>query len=165
MALLPGTDEWNLLISLSAATRGVVPSPSGTSSGVLALFNQQGIEATTIDVIRAQSEMSGGAIYHHFDNKEGLVAALYMTALDDQARLRDSYLSTVTSTKDWVHALVFSYADWVVIANQIGRASSIRLALLSRKVVSAIGLRRLMGLTNVLALVDVAFSCVRIDGH
>ena len=80
----------------------------------LTLFNQQGIEATTIDVIRAQSEMSGGAIYHHFDNKEGLVAALYMTALDDQARLRDSYLSTVTSTKDWVHALVFSYVDWVV---------------------------------------------------
>ncbi len=80
----------------------------------LALFNQQGIEATTIDIIRAESQMSVGAIYHHFDNKEGLVAALYMTALDDQARLRDSYLSAVTSTREWVQALVFSYVDWVV---------------------------------------------------
>lgn len=80
----------------------------------LALFNQQGIEATTIDIIRAESQMSVGAIYHHFDNKEGLVAALYMTALDDQARLRDSYLGAVTSTREWVHALVFSYVDWVV---------------------------------------------------
>ncbi|MBV7512465.1 TetR/AcrR family transcriptional regulator [Pseudomonas sp. PDM25] len=80
----------------------------------LALFNQQGIEATTIDVIRAESEMSVGAIYHHFNNKEGLVAALYMTALDDQARLRNSYLSNVKSTKEWVYALVYSYVDWVV---------------------------------------------------
>ena len=37
-----------------------------------------------------------------------------MTALDDQARLRDSYLSPVKSTREWVHALVYSYIDWVV---------------------------------------------------
>lgn len=80
----------------------------------LALFNQQGIEATTIDMIRAESEMSVGAIYHHFHNKEGLVAALYMTALDDQAGLRDSYLGKVSSTREWVRALVHSYVDWVV---------------------------------------------------
>lgn len=80
----------------------------------LALFNQQGIEATTIEHIRVDSDMSVGAIYHHFQNKEGLVAALYMTALDDQARLRDSYLVEVTSTRKWVEALVYSYVDWVV---------------------------------------------------
>ena len=79
----------------------------------LALFNAQGVEATTIDTIREQSQMSVGAIYHHFGNKEGVVAALYMAALDDQARLRDSYLGGVETTRAWVQALVFSYVDWV----------------------------------------------------
>lgn len=80
----------------------------------LALFNEQGIEATTIDLIRAESKMSVGAIYHHFENKEGLVAALYMAALNDQGRLRDGYISAAESTEQLVHALVHSYVDWVV---------------------------------------------------
>ncbi|MBD9615397.1 TetR/AcrR family transcriptional regulator [Pseudomonas sp. PDM02] len=79
----------------------------------LALFNEQGIEATTIEMIRAECDTSVGAIYHHFGNKEGLVAALFFTALDDQARLRDSYLSEAKTTQEGVYALVHSYVDWV----------------------------------------------------
>ena len=79
----------------------------------LALFNEQGIEATTIEMIRAECDTSVGAIYHHFGNKEGLVAALFFTALDDQARLRDRYLSDATTTQEGVYALVHSYVDWV----------------------------------------------------
>lgn len=79
----------------------------------LGLFNEQGVEATTIDIIRAQSGMSVGAIYHHFGNKEGVVAALFMAALEDQARLRSAYLAGAESTRSWVQALVFSYVDWV----------------------------------------------------
>ncbi|WP_160107494.1 TetR/AcrR family transcriptional regulator [Pseudomonas izuensis] len=79
----------------------------------LKLFNEQGIEATTIDMIRAECDTSVGAIYHHFGNKEGLVAALYFTALDDQARLRDSYMAEAATTQAGVHALVYSYVDWV----------------------------------------------------
>lgn len=80
----------------------------------LALFNQHGIEATTIDIIRGQSQTSVGSIYHHFGNKEGVVAALFMAALDDQARLRNAYLQGLETTREWVQALVFSYVDWVV---------------------------------------------------
>lgn len=80
----------------------------------LALFNEQGIDATTIDIIRAKSQTSVGAIYHHFGNKEGVVAALYVAALEDQAQLRDRYVSEAVSTQDWVQALVYSYVDWVV---------------------------------------------------
>lgn len=80
----------------------------------LVLFNAQGVDATTIDTIRAESQTSVGSIYHHFGNKEGVIAALYMAALDDQARLRDSYMSGVGSTQAWVQALVHSYVDWVV---------------------------------------------------
>lgn len=80
----------------------------------LALFTEQGIEATTIEIIRAKSEMSVGAIYHHFENKEGLVAALYLAALNDQASLRDAYVRDAASTMQWVHALIYSYVDWVI---------------------------------------------------
>ncbi|AWY39857.1 TetR family transcriptional regulator [Pseudomonas putida] len=79
----------------------------------LQLFNEQGIEATTIDMIRAECDTSVGAIYHHFGNKEGLVAALFFTALDDQARLRDSYMADAGTAQAGVHALVHSYVDWV----------------------------------------------------
>lgn len=79
----------------------------------LALFNEQGIEATTIEMIRAECDTSVGAIYHHFGNKEGLVAALFFTALDDQARLRDSYMADAGTARAGVYALVHSYVDWV----------------------------------------------------
>lgn len=79
----------------------------------LALFNEQGLEATTIEMIRAECDTSVGAIYHHFGNKEGLVAALFFTALDDQALLRDRYLAESSTTEEGVHALVHSYVDWV----------------------------------------------------
>jgi len=79
----------------------------------LKLFNEQGIEATTIEMIRAECDTSVGAIYHHFGNKEGLVGALFFTALDDQARLRDSYLAEAQTTQAGVRALVHSYVDWV----------------------------------------------------
>lgn len=80
----------------------------------LALFNEHGVEATTIELIRAESQTSVGSIYHHFGNKEGVIAALYMAALEDQARLRDSYLSTAETIRDGVFSLVYSYLDWVI---------------------------------------------------
>ncbi len=79
----------------------------------LALFNEQGLEATTIEMIRAECDTSVGAIYHHFGNKEGLVAALFFAALDDQIQLRDRYLSEAKTTQEGVHALVHSFVDWV----------------------------------------------------
>ena len=34
-------------------------------------------------MIRQRSQSSIGTIYHHFGNKEGLVAAIFLAALDD----------------------------------------------------------------------------------
>ena len=87
----------------------------------LNLFNEQGIEATTIEMIRAECDTSVGAIYHHFGNKEGLVAALFFTALEDQAHLRDAYLDAAGTTEEGVQALVFSYVDWVEQQSQWAR--------------------------------------------
>lgn len=79
----------------------------------LRFFNDVGIEATTIESIRARCETSVGAIYHHFGNKEGLVAALFFAALDDQAKLRNEYLEKADTVEAGVYALVHSYVDWV----------------------------------------------------
>jgi AcrR family transcriptional regulator len=67
----------------------------------------------TFMVIRAACDTSVGAIYHHFGNKEGLVAALFFAALDDQAGLRERYMSQAQTLEQGVQALVHSYVDWV----------------------------------------------------
>ncbi|HCT08331.1 TetR/AcrR family transcriptional regulator [Pseudomonas sp. P7548] len=79
----------------------------------LACFNEVGIEATTIDTIRARCETSVGAIYHHFGNKEGIVAALFFAALEDQAALRAHHLEQAQTAQAGVEALVRSYVEWV----------------------------------------------------
>ena len=79
----------------------------------LRCFNNNGIEATTIEMIRHECDTSVGAIYHHFGNKEGLVAALFFAAMSDQADLRQRYLESAQTARDIVNALVFSYVDWV----------------------------------------------------
>lgn len=79
----------------------------------LVCFLEHGIEATSIEMIRAKSETSVGAIYHHFKNKEGIVAALFFSALDDQTALRDEYLKQAKTLQDVVFALIHSYVDWV----------------------------------------------------
>ncbi len=79
----------------------------------LASFNDVGIEATNIETIRARCETSVGAIYHHFGNKEGIVAALFFAALEDQAALRDHYLKPAQTAQAGVEALVRSYVEWV----------------------------------------------------
>ncbi|NVZ23734.1 TetR/AcrR family transcriptional regulator [Pseudomonas costantinii] len=79
----------------------------------LACFNEVGIEATNIETIRARCDTSVGAIYHHFGNKEGLVAALFFAALEDQATLRDRYLQDADTAHAGVVGLVYSYVEWV----------------------------------------------------
>lgn len=79
----------------------------------LQCFNAHGVEATTIDMIRAQCDTSVGAIYHHFRNKDGLVAALFLAALEDQQQLMHDYLEQATDLRGGIAALVYSYVDWV----------------------------------------------------
>jgi AcrR family transcriptional regulator len=87
----------------------------------LGCFNDQGIEATTIEVIKAACSTSVGAIYHHFGNKDGLIAALFFCAQDDQTQLLNSYLSKAHTGQDGVYAMVFSYLDWVTSEPELAR--------------------------------------------
>ena len=44
-------------------------------------FIGQGVEATTIDDIRRASGSSIGSLYHHFGNKEGIAAGLFIDGI------------------------------------------------------------------------------------
>ncbi len=83
-------------------------------SQALACFNEFGIEATTIDAIKARCETSVGAMYHHFGNKEGILGALFFTALDDQQEHFKGHLKSASTLQEIVFSVVLSYVDWVV---------------------------------------------------
>jgi AcrR family transcriptional regulator len=89
--------------------------------GALDCFNENGIEATTIEVILARCDASVGNLYHHFGSKEGLVAALFFCALEDQAGLLDAELARAQTLREGVAALVYSYVDWVTAQPELAR--------------------------------------------
>ena len=90
-------------------------------SDALSCFLEYGLDATSIEMIREKSESSVGAIYHHFKNKEGVIAALVFAALDDQALLRDQYLENAQSLNEVLDALIYSYVDWVSAQPQFAK--------------------------------------------
>jgi AcrR family transcriptional regulator len=79
----------------------------------LALFNADGVEATTIDDLRKASGQSVGTIYHHFKNKEGVVAALFFVALDDQSRAIARRLDGLDDGHAVVEALIAATNEWI----------------------------------------------------
>lgn len=89
--------------------------------GALDCFNEHGLEPTTIEIIKQRCETSVGNIYHHFGNKEGLVAALFFSAMDDQGALLDQYLAKAKTAREGVAAVVTSYVDWVARQPELAR--------------------------------------------
>jgi AcrR family transcriptional regulator len=80
----------------------------------LACFQEVGIEATSIDMVRQRSQASVGSIYHHFGSKEGIVAALYFDALDAQTHSMGKALAKAKDARGGVRGLVLGYVDWVM---------------------------------------------------
>ena len=79
----------------------------------LALFNENGVEATTIDDLRRASGQSVGTIYHNFKNKEGVVAALFFVLFDDQSRAIAQCIEGVADGHAVVDALISAYTAWI----------------------------------------------------
>lgn len=79
----------------------------------LACFDELGLEATTIEHIRERAGSSIGSIYHHFGNREGIIAALFLAALDDQLALIEPRMKAADTAKEAVMILVTSYLSWV----------------------------------------------------
>jgi AcrR family transcriptional regulator len=84
-------------------------------------FEGLGLEAATIDDIRARADSSIGSIYHHFGSKDGLVAALFFAALDDQAALVEPQIAAAASAREVVEASVRGYLEWVSAQPRLAR--------------------------------------------
>ena len=79
----------------------------------LSLFNADGVEATTIDDLRRASGQSVGTIYHHFKNKEGVVAALFFAAFDHQSQAIAARIEGLADGRAVVQALIDAYTGWI----------------------------------------------------
>lgn len=79
----------------------------------LTLFNETGVESTTIDHLRRACGQSVGTIYHHFKNKEGVVAALFFVMFDDQSRAIAERITGLTGGHAVVAALIEAYTGWI----------------------------------------------------
>ncbi len=80
----------------------------------LACFSEQGVDATTIEMIRDRSGASIGSLYHHFGNKERIIAALYLEGVSGYARLLEAGFAKVDSAEGCIKLLVACYVDWVL---------------------------------------------------
>lgn len=82
----------------------------------LGCFAQHGVEATTIEMIRAASGASTGSLYHHFGNKERIAAEVYLEGLRRFRAVQADYLAPAQTLEEGVRALVRAQVDWIVAA-------------------------------------------------
>ncbi len=80
----------------------------------LACFTELGVEGTTIEMIRDRSGASIGSLYHHFGNREGIIAALYLEGIGEYAALLEAGLVCTLEAEACVKLFVTCYVDWVV---------------------------------------------------
>ncbi len=111
---------------LHAILEKAVPDSRGASkrqilTEALTCFNARGIEATTIDDLRRCSGQSVGTIYHHFKNKEGVVAALFFAGFDDQSRAIAARVEGHLDSHGMVEALVTAYLVWITEVPELAR--------------------------------------------
>jgi len=80
----------------------------------LACFTEVGVDATTIEMIRDRSGASIGSLYHHFGNKDRILAALYLAGTAQYSSLLEEGFTRAESAEACIKLLVTGYIDWVV---------------------------------------------------
>lgn len=83
--------------------------------GALALFLEQGVEETTVEDIRDRSGASVGSIYHHFGNKDGIAAEIYVEALSDYHAGFARALERHPDARKGIEATVRFHVRWVTL--------------------------------------------------
>ena len=73
----------------------------------LDLFSEKGYSRTTFNDIAGRINMTRGAVYWHFDNKEALLAALIDYARSRKHRIVDESLADIKTIEDLRNAFVF----------------------------------------------------------
>lgn len=87
----------------------------------LPVFLAHGVAGASIDEIRMRSGASIGSIYHHFDGKQGIAAALYLEALASYQRGSLATLRPRRSARAGVEAVVRHHLDWVAAHPDLAR--------------------------------------------
>lgn len=79
----------------------------------LAVFLEHGVAAASMEEIRDRSGASIGSIYHHFDGKEGIAAALYNRALAGYQEGLLEVLRGASDTQAGIEGAVRHHLGWV----------------------------------------------------
>jgi AcrR family transcriptional regulator len=79
----------------------------------LACFADKGIEGTAIEDICSASGASVGSIYHQFDSKTGIAAAVYLDALADFQAAITRCVDRPAGARDGLLAIVAAHIEWV----------------------------------------------------
>jgi AcrR family transcriptional regulator len=87
----------------------------------LRAFTDKGYAGATVADVRELSGASTGSIYHHFGDKEGLAAALYVEGLRDYQRGFLRVLRREADAERGVKALVRHHLRWVAAHPDLAR--------------------------------------------
>jgi AcrR family transcriptional regulator len=77
------------------------------------LFAERGYEDTSIEAVLQEAEVSRGALYHHFDGKEGLFEAVHESV---GISLEHDFVAATQGMSDPVDVLYAASRTWVRIA-------------------------------------------------
>jgi len=79
----------------------------------LACFVEKGVEGTAIEDICTASGASVGSIYHQFDSKTGVAAAVYLDALADFQEAVTRQIDPAAGAREGILAIVSAHVRWV----------------------------------------------------
>jgi AcrR family transcriptional regulator len=85
----------------------------------LASFVEKGLVANTIEEIRRAAGASIGSLYHHFDSKDDLAAALYVEGLRDYQEGAVAELRAHPGVEEGFKAAVVHHLRWVMCHNDL----------------------------------------------
>ncbi len=90
------------------------------------LFAERGIEASSVDAIAERADRTSGAIYDHFDGKEGLLFALLSGWVDDVAVAIGTELAKATSLEERLATIWRNVSDpptgdgrWIALEHEL----------------------------------------------
>ena len=79
----------------------------------LACFDEKGVEGTAIEEICSASGASVGSVYHQFDSKRGVAAAVYLDALADFHAAVTRNVDPTVGAREGLLAIVAAHIGWV----------------------------------------------------
>lgn len=79
----------------------------------LSLFSRHGYGAVSIEMICAAAQVSVGSLYHHFDSKAGVAAAIYTEAIRRYHQPLQAVVAEDPDAEEGIRTLVEAHHRWV----------------------------------------------------